>query len=321
MTAPGSAATPATAGDTGRSLSAAVVSPRTALWLLAAVVVLWGANWPVMKVGLQYLPPLSFAAARMVLGGLTLAVVAAAAGRLSVPHREDWPLVLSVGAIQMGAFLGLVTAGLQFVPAGRSAILAYTTSIWVVPLAALVLRERLRGLRLGGFLLGMAGVAVLFNPLGFDWSDPQVLLGNGLLLLAALLWAVLIVQVRGYRTRGSPLTLGPWQFAVAAAVLLPVALVLEWDHPVDWGPELAVILLYNGPLATAFCFWAMITVTRALPAVTTSLSSLGVPAFGMAAAALAIGEPVTFTNLAGLGFILAGVGCVVVGDRLDRSRQ
>ncbi|MGD8710867.1 MAG: DMT family transporter, partial [Ectothiorhodospiraceae bacterium] len=277
-----------------------VVSTRTAWVLLVSVIVLWGANWPVMKVGLNYIPPVTFAAARMLLGATVMFVVAGLAGQLRFPSRHDRVVVISVGLMQMGGFLALVTFGLQFVPAGRSAILAYTTSLWVVPMATVLLRERLSGLKLTGFLLGIAGVLVLFNPLGFDWSDPQVILGNGMLLLAALLWAILIVHVRGHRMEGSPLSLGPWQFTVGAMVLVPIALVTEWGRPIHWSAELGVILFYNGPVATAFGFWAMITVTRALPAITTSLSSLGVPIFGMLASAVFIGEPLTATNTGGL---------------------
>jgi len=288
----------------------AVVSPTRAAWLLLAVVVLWGANWPVMKVGVEAIPPITFAAVRLVLGGATLALVAAWKGELAWPARADWPVVAGVGVLQMAGFLGLVTFGLQYVPAGRSAILAYTTSLWVVPLATLVLGERLAGLRLIGFVLGIGGVAVLFNPFGFDWSNPDVLLGNGLLLLAALLWALLIVQVRGHRMQGSPLSLGPWQFAVGALVLVPLAAWLEAGRAVAWSPALAVILFYNGPLATGFCFWAMLTVTRALPAITTSLSSLAVPVTGMLLSSLTIGESLTLTNLAGLALILGGVALI-----------
>ena len=262
---------------------------RTAALLFAAVIVLWGVNWPVMKIGLESIPPFHFALARMLLGGLTMFAVAALAGQLRVPSRHDLPVVLSVGLLQMGAFMALVNWGLEFVGAGRAAILAYTTPIWVVPLSLLTLRERLPALKLLGLLLGLGGVAVLFNPLGFDWSDRHVLLGNGLLLLGALVWAVLIVQIRGHRWEGTPLSLAPWQFSVAMLALAPLALVVEHDEPIRWSTELALVLAYNGPIATAFCFWAMISVTRALPAVSTSLGSLGVPVVGMMSAAWWLG--------------------------------
>ncbi|MDQ2695116.1 MAG: DMT family transporter [Pseudomonadota bacterium] len=289
---------------------------RPAAWgLLSLVIVLWGANWTVMKVGLASIPPLTFAASRMVMGAAILAAIAAALGQLRRPSRGDWPIVLGVGLIQMGAFMALTTFALQYVPAGRSALLAYTTPLWVVPIAALVLHERLSPRKTAGFVLGVGGIIILFNPLGFDWTDRNVLIGNGLLIFAALLWAVLIVQIRGHRWQGTPLSLGPWQFAVGGCLLIPLALLVEDLDAIRWSAELGWVLLYNGPLATAFCFWAIVTVNRALPAVTTSLGSLGVPAFGILTAAVVLGEPVTPTTVLGFASIVGGLLLVFLADR------
>jgi drug/metabolite transporter (DMT)-like permease len=245
-----------------------------------------------MKLGLADLPPMTFAVIRMVLGAVCMfGVLAARGGPIRLPSRHDLPIVLMVGLLQMGAFLGLVTVALQFVSAGRSSILAYTTALWVVPGAALFLGERLTGTRLVGFLLGMAGVAVMFNPAAFDWTNRNVLIGNGLLMLAALAWAAQIIQVRGHTWHASPLELAPWQFTVAALALLPVALFMESGKSIDWTGRAAAVLFYNGPIATAFCFWAMVTVNRALPAITTSLGTLGVPVGGVVAGGGVRGGP------------------------------
>lgn len=297
-----------------------IVSQRAAYGLLVLVILLWGANWPVMKVGLGYMPPLTFSATRMLLGALIMFAVNAAGAGIRLPSRNDWRIVLSVGLMQMGGFIMLVTIGLQFVPAGRSSILAYTTSLWVVPLAALLLSEHLNRVKRLGFVLGLAGVAVMFNPFGFNWTDPRVLLGNGLLMLGALLWAGQIVQVRGHRWDGSPLTLAAWQFSVASVVLIPLALWLEHDAHIRWEPALYAILFYNGPIATAFCFWAVLTLTRALPAITTSLATLGVPVTGVLFSVWFLGEPLTFTNTTGLMLIIAGLALVAIADRRTRMR-
>jgi len=300
--------------------TSAIASMRTAALLLVVVIVLWGANWPVMKVGLHYMPPLTFAAIRMALGAFIMFAVNAATGRLHLPSRNDWKIVLSVGSMQMGGFLMLIISGLQFVPPGRSSILAYTTSLWVVPLAAFFLSERLPKLKLLGFVIGIAGVGVMFNPLGFDWSNPDVILGNGLLMLGAVLWAVQIVQVRGHRWEGSPLTLAPWQFTVAACVITPFAFYFDHGRSIDWGPTVGLILFYNGPIATAFGFWAVLTVTRALPAVTTSLATLGVPVVGLLLSALFLNEALTVTLVGGLLLILAGLVLVTLADRARSAR-
>ena len=110
----------------------------------------------------------------------------------------------------------------------------------------------------------------------------------------------------------------PWQLLLGAVVLLPLALIIEPNPDVRWGWPLAVVLAYNGPLATAFCFWAFVTVNRSLQATTTSLGSLGVPVVGMLAAAIALGEPLTGAKLLGLGLILAGVVLLSIAAGRDR---
>lgn len=290
------------------------LSHRAAYLVLAAVVLIWGANWPVMKVGLAYAEPLSFTALRMILGAAALFGVLAATGRLAVPTRRDVPVLISVGLLQMAGFLACVMLGLQTVDAGRSAILAYTTPLWVTPAAIAFLGERIGAWKGAGLVLGLAGVATLFNPLGFAWDDADVLRGNGLLMLAALCWALAILHVRVHTWDSSPLQLAPWQMCVAAPLLTALALGFEGTDGLTWTPTFIAVVAYNAPLATAFCFWAAVTVTRALPAVSTSLGFLGVPVLGMLLAAATLGEPLTLTRVTGLVLIVAGMALVNLAD-------
>jgi drug/metabolite transporter (DMT)-like permease len=289
-------------------------SHRTAYLLLTAIVVFWGINWPVMKVGLEAITPMWYALSRLLIGGLTLFAILRATGRLIVPGRHDWPIVVSVGLLQMAAFLTCVNFGLLYVDAGRAAILAYTTPLWVTPVAVGFLGERLGPRKAAGLVVGLAGVATLFNPLGFDWSDPAVITGNGLLMLAAFCWAGAILHTRNHPWRATPLQLAPWQMSVAAPLILVLALVFEGDAAVAWSAGLVVNIAYNGVVATAFCFWAAVTVQRSLPSVSTSLGLLGVPTAGMLFSALALGETLTPTRVGGLVLILAGMALVNLAD-------
>ena len=294
-------------------------SETQAVLLLVAVIVLWGVNWPVMKVGLQYIPPLWFAAARVLLGCAFLFALLAVTRQVRWPLRADLPVLISVGGLQIAAFLGFAHAGIQYLEAGRSAILAYTTPLWVTPLAVALLGERLTALRAGGLGLGLGGLAVLFNPAAFEVTRAAVL-GNSLVLIGAMAWAITIVHVRAHRWRMTPLQLIPWQMLLGGIGLTILAAVVEgplWGDgavPVQWSTPLWVVLAYNGPVASAFCFWAFVVVNRALPATTTALGSLGVPVVGVVTSALVLGEPLTATKVSGLALICAGVGLVTVAD-------
>lgn len=291
------------------------MSGRAALWLLVAVVLLWGANWPIMKVGVSVIPPIWFAILRTVIGALTLFGFLLATGRFAWPDRRDLPILLSIGVLQIAVFLVLVNIALLYVGAGRSAVLAYTTPLWVVPGAILFLGERASPLKLAGLGLGLGGMAMLFSPAAVDWSDGDVLFGNLLLVLAAACWAVGILHVRGRQWRLSPLQLLPWQLLIGQPLLVPLALWLEGPPDFAWSPEVLAILAYNGPIASGFCYWAVMAVTRALPAITTSLSLLAVPAFGLVASTVALGEALGLPLIAGCLLILGGVALVNLGDR------
>ena len=148
--------------------------------ILAVAVVSYGGLWPVMRTSVELIPPFWFATARVLIGAIVLFAVLAVTGRFRVPPRTDLPIILSVGICMMGIFVTLVHYALQFVPAGRGALLAYSTPLWVTPVAVLFLGVRLTPMRMVGLIMGLGGLGFMFNPAGFDWSDPEVLIGNGL---------------------------------------------------------------------------------------------------------------------------------------------
>ncbi len=286
--------------------------------MLAGVVVLWGANWPVMKLGLADLPPFWFASIRLFLGAGSLFVVLAIGRNLALPGRNDMVQLLGGGILQLAVFMGLVNLALVSVAPGRAAVLAYTTPLWAVPGAMLFLGERLGRLKAAGLVLGIAGVVVLFNPLGFDWSNTQLVIGNTLLMGAALAWAAAIMLIRGRPWHLTPLQLAPWQLLLAGVLLLAAAYGFEGPLSVRLTPKVIAILAYNGPICIGFCFWASVAIARALPAVTSSLSFLAVPAFGIAASAVVLGERIDLTLIGGFALILAGVCLVAAADRRSR---
>jgi drug/metabolite transporter (DMT)-like permease len=293
-----------------------------AFGLLAGLVVMWGLHWPIMKIALVSMTPLWFAVARVGLGAIALFAWVAATGRLILPTRHDWSIVLGVGLMQMAlqTCLSAISIALMHVPAGRSAVLAYTVPMWVAPGAALFLRERLTRLKLAGLAFGMLGVAVLFNPLEFDWTHRESVIGNGMMVFAAITWGAVILQIRSHRFRHSPVQLAPWQLLVALIVVLPLALVFEGDAKIDWSPGLVVILLYSGVIATGLAFTASLLITRALPAITTSLGLIGVPIAGVASSTLLVGEDLPLSLVLAMLLVIVGLVLITLADAREGRR-
>jgi drug/metabolite transporter (DMT)-like permease len=289
---------------------------NSAVLLLILIVLVWGVNWPLSKMILTYVSPLWFVSYRMALGTATMfAIQALQPEGIKLPHAGDLPIVATVGIAQMAGMLSLMNLGLHYVPAGRSSIVCYTTPLWVVPGAILILGERLTISKFLALLVGLAGIAFLFNPAGFDWSDRRAIIGNGYLLGAAAVWAVAIIHVRAHRWHGTPLALTPWQLLLGFIPVTALAWAVEGPPPpLRYSFEALLVAIYAGPLITAFPFWAVVTVTRRLPAVTTSLTLLATPVVGLLSSVALLGERLDATTVTGLVLIVGAVGAVTLID-------
>ena len=211
-------------------------------------------------------------------------------GRLRLPGRADLCATFAIGLFQLAGFFVLVHVAVAWVPAGRTAVLANATTIFVVPLSLLLLHERISARRWVATALGLGGVAVLVGPWAIDWS---ILVGHAFLLGAALSWSIAMIVIRRTPPRLSMLELLPWCFAVASLAMLPVMLAEAphggyGSHPLAWA-WLGFIGLFAGPVGT----WCVMQATATLPMVVSSVGFLATPAVGLILSNLMLDEPFT----------------------------
>ncbi|MEO8713948.1 MAG: DMT family transporter [Acetobacteraceae bacterium] len=289
---------------------------RTGLLCLFGSVVLLSSGWPLTKLAVdQGTTALWFAESRAVLSCLVTGTLLAISRGIRLPRRHDLPALFAIGIFQIGLFFVFSHLAITWIQAGRTAVLANTTTYYVVPLSMLVLRERIPPRRWLAAGLGVAGIGVLIGPWAIDWSSSSVLLGNAFLLLAGLAFAISIVTVRAIPPRAPMFELLPWCFLIGAALMLPLVL---WEAPhgtlgtsaSSWASILYVGLI-AGPLGT----WGIVEATIRLPTVVSSIGFLATPAVGLILANLMLGERLTPDLLGGSALILAGVGIAAIPGR------
>ena len=139
-----------------------VTSARAALPILVLALV-WGCNWPVLKMGVSEMAPLTFRALTLPFAAIGMLAVARLSGDSIRIPRELWLRLGVLALFNIAGWNGFVLFGVQQLPAGRSAILAYTMPIWATVIAALVLHEPISRRKLLGLVLGAAGMAVLIG--------------------------------------------------------------------------------------------------------------------------------------------------------------
>lgn len=275
--------------------------------ILVMAVILFGSSWPVVRsvAASGLASPLWMAASRSVLATAGTAMLLSMLGRLRLPARQDLPVVFAVGVLQLAVFFALSHLALGLVGAGRTALLSNATVIWVAPLSFLLLGERVSPVRWLAVAAAVAGVAALVLPSAL--ASRRDLMGYPLLLSAALGWALAILAARRWPPASPTLDLLPFAFAASMPVLLGIAVLLEPTGGIQVGAWPAAG--WNGLVVAPLGTWALVEVSRRLPATRASVALLAIPLAGMALSTIWLGEPLSLDLLAGSALI--GVAVVL----------
>ncbi len=282
------------------------------LFLVAILTLVWGCNWPVLKLGVTELAPLTFRGATLPFAALGLLLAARLSGDSIRIPREHWGKVLALALFNIAAWNGLILFGVQQMPAGRSAILAYTMPVWTVLFGMALLHEPLSMRKIIGLVLGMLGMAVL---LGEDVRHiTRSPMGTLFILAAAISWAFGTVLLRRWKPPVPQNTLTGWMMLIG---WLPIAVCVPLfdEHPISSLAHMSgtawFAVLYNIFLAGTVAHWAWFTMARTLPVAVSSLSSLPVPVVGVLSGILFLGERPGPSEYIALALVLASLSAVL----------
>jgi drug/metabolite transporter (DMT)-like permease len=280
--------------------------------LFVFVVFSWGLAWPINKIGLQYMSPLWYTTVRLIVGTASMMIICLFLKKLSLPKREDWPLILTLGLLQIGAYVLLANVGLRYLPAGKSSLLAYTTPLWVMPIATLFFHEESGVLRWTGFSIAIVGLTLLIEPWKLNWSDYHIIIGSSALLLASFCWAISMFCVRHLRWTKSPLELISWQLLAGTLPVFAFAVIYEPVPSFTWNYTLLLSLFYTGVIVTGISYWLGVIINKELPTIIVSLGFLSVPVLSFIVSAIFMGEVINLYVITAAGLILAGLGLVIL---------
>jgi drug/metabolite transporter (DMT)-like permease len=290
--------------------SASMLRAALPVGVLALV---WGLNWPILKIGVSELPPLTFRALSLPFAALGLFVVAHFAGDSVRVPRAWWFRVSVLAFFNIASWNGLLLFGVQQMAAGRSAILAYTMPIWATAIGAFVLDEPLSPRKIAGLVLGTAGMALLvgdeFRTIGSSPFAATMILG------ASLSWAIGTVLLRKWKPPIPQNTVTGWMMLLG---WVPLALAAPFFDPAPLVDVLARMngrawfaVLYNIFLAGTVAHAAYFTLARTLPVAVSSLASLPVPVVGVFAGMLVLGEQPGTQEWLALALVVAALFIVM----------
>jgi drug/metabolite transporter (DMT)-like permease len=299
------------AGQTSEAVPSAPVSgdPRAKLVGFACVIFTalgWGLNWPATKFLLAACPPLSARGVSGLVAGAVLFGIAVSGGETLAVPRHLWGRLAAAALLNVSAWMGLTTASLLWLPAGQAATLAYTMPVWATLLAWPMLGERPSRRQIGAIVLGICGVVILVG--GPDFRlDGTKLPGIALALSAAALFAFGTVLSKRMPIPLPRIALTAWQVALGCIPLLGAGLVFEHAH-FDALPLIGwLALAYTAFISMGMCYLLWFAAVRRLKATSAAIGTLLTPVIGVAASSLALGDPLTLSQAASLGLVVAGI--------------
>jgi drug/metabolite transporter (DMT)-like permease len=292
------------------------VLPRSLYSMLAALTLIWGFNWTVMKVVITEVPPWFFR---------SLCFLSAFFGLLAIAHARGLPIRVPRGRWGRLILISFFTVTLQnfflmlalpLLPSGRVVILQYTMPMWSVLLSRLLLNEALTPRRLAGVAFGLAGVGVLL------FKDVARMdggfIGVVFMLCSAFVWGVGTVLQKRLPVDLPIASFTGWMGLLGGIPIFVLAYSYERDtllamQGVSVWPALGV--LYNMFLVFIFGWWAWTKIVDRAPAGVAGLSSLMIPVVGVFSGMLFLGEVPAWQDYAALVFVSAAIATVIIPER------
>jgi drug/metabolite transporter (DMT)-like permease len=293
-----------------------VLNTRALVWF--ALCAIWGSTWLFIKLGLQDLPPVSFAGIRFLIATIVLIAVVRVR-KLALPQtRKDWMTLAFTGVLAFSLNYGLLFWGEQRTTSGLAAILQTIIPVFGLVLAHYYLpNEPMTWPKVGGTLLGIAGVVIVFAH-QLQSEGPSAFAGSVAIVIGAfcVAWSNVLVKARG--THMDPAVLAAGQMACGCIPLLIAGWSLEGSpFRFHWTAQAIFALFYLALVGSCCAFLLFYWLLRRVEATKTMLISLVTPVIAVLLGLWWLGERVTW-------YIIAGGICIMIGIALNiysRKRQ
>jgi drug/metabolite transporter (DMT)-like permease len=287
------------------------------VWLVLALI--WGSTWLFIKLGLEDLPPFTFAGIRFVIAAIILLLIVAIRRRPLPKDWRDWALIAGTGFLAFAINYGLLFWGEQRTSSGLAAILQTIIPVFGLVLAHLHLpEERITPEKLFGVVLGIGGVALIFSN-QMATEGQAAFQGSVAIVIGAFgaAYSNVLIKARGGRLDYAVLAAGQMIFGLIP--LLIVGILFE-GNPLElrWTWLALISLFYLALVGSAVAFLLYYWLVRHMEVTKTMLIALVTPLIAVGLGMLVRGEELTWRIAVGGFCIMAGIGVIVL-RRLKRG--
>lgn len=276
---------------------------------------IWSSAFSSARIIVADASPLASLSLRFFVSGLIGIAIARALGQTWALTRDQWRATIIFGICQNAIYLGMNFVAMQTVEAGLASIIASTMPLMVALATWVIFRERLPLWGVLGLVLGFVGVALIMTARLNAGVD---LYGLTLCVVGAAALTVATLTMRGASTGGNLMMIVGLQMFVGALVLAVTSALTETLH-VNPTPELALAFAYTTLFPGLLATWIWFKLVQRIGAVKAATFHFLNPFFGVAIAALILGETLSTRDIVGVVIIALGILAVQLAKQHKSS--
>lgn len=292
--------------------------------ILIFLIIMWGVNWPLSKLALNYTPPLLFTGIRTFLGGLILFFIAIPKFKL-LKFKKTWHLYIISAFLNIILFYGLQTVGLNTMPAGPFSTIVYIEPVLLGIFSWIWLGEEMYVLKIIGLILGFTGVAVISTN-GFTCEISS--LGITLALLSAISWGLGTVFVKKIGEKVELIWMVTLQLIFGGIFLMCVGSWVESWSNIEWSIPFVINLIFISIFIIALGWLVYFKLVASGEASKIGSYTFLIPLIAILSSSIILHEPITLNLLIGLLLIIISIcfvniklGSQRVKEKVEQNRN
>ena len=284
------------------------------VWLILCCI--WGSTWLFIKLGLEDLPPLTFAGIRFVIACSILLVIIRIRGLQLPRSSSDLKLLALTGFLSFTVNYGTIFWGEQYIPSGLAAVLQATIPAFGLVIAHFYLPgERMTWAKLFGVALGVIGVAVVFsNQLAI--AGGKALAGSVAVVVgsAVVAYSNVLVKARGNKLDPAILAAGQMFFGLIPLLMLGISLE---ENPLKfhWTVRAVLSLFYLAIVGSVIAFLLYYWLVQNMDVTKSMLIALVTPVVAVIVGMIVLREELNWRTIVGGAMIMSGIGFIVLQKR------
>lgn len=286
---------------------------------LVFVMFLWAICFPLITIGFDYAPHLSFAAVRAFIAGGALLALGVVLRRPLPRGKPVWLLLVmtGLGATTLG-FFGMFHAA-EFISPGTATVIAATQPLMAAILAHQLLGERLNSRGKVGLAVGFTGIVLIAFPELMSSTRSNSAIGITYIVLAAFGITVSNVLIKRLSGKVDPLMAMGSQLLIGGVPLAFIAALTEMPGAIQWSGEFIAVVLTLSIFGTSLVYWLWISLLESVELSRANAFSFLIPVFGLALGAAFFSEQPGWPELLGAGLTVIGIDLVIRRGLLGRA--